>query len=149
MTEKAYALITRGKRLLVFREVEFPEAGIQVPGGTVRSGERLPDAVLREAREETGLASLTIRSYLGSRDADLSPAGGSGHLRRHFFHLELLAEASERWRHVEQDPSDGSAPIEFELFWVPFDGDLVTLLPPAGQLVWRVGDAFSNLSQES
>jgi ADP-ribose pyrophosphatase YjhB (NUDIX family) len=52
---KVFAYITQGNRLLVFRHADFPEAGLQVPAGTVRLDERPEDAVLREAFEETGV----------------------------------------------------------------------------------------------
>lgn len=52
--DKALAYITRGQELLVFRQIGAPEAGIQVPGGRVEVGEYPTDAVVREAREETG-----------------------------------------------------------------------------------------------
>ena len=53
-----YAYITRAEQLLVFKQVDFPEAGIQIPGGTIESGELPEDPVLREAFEETGLKRL-------------------------------------------------------------------------------------------
>jgi hypothetical protein len=36
---KVYAYFTRRDQLLVFRHVDFPEVGIQVPGGTVEGDE--------------------------------------------------------------------------------------------------------------
>ena len=47
--EKVYAYITSENQLLVFKHVDFPEAGIQVPGGTLDAGETPKAAVLREA----------------------------------------------------------------------------------------------------
>jgi 8-oxo-dGTP pyrophosphatase MutT (NUDIX family) len=92
-----------------------------VPSGTVEEGEAPGDAVLREAQEETGLVGLEIRSYLGSRDYDMSRFGAPGVQRWQFYHLEFRGEAPERWRHCELHPSDGSpGPIEFELSWVSF-----------------------------
>lgn len=35
---KVYAYITHEERLLVFKHVDFPEVGIQVPGGTLDAG---------------------------------------------------------------------------------------------------------------
>lgn len=58
ISRKAIAYITQGDRLLVFRQPQYPEAGIQVPGGTIEDGESADEAALREAREETGLAEL-------------------------------------------------------------------------------------------
>ena len=70
VVDKVGAYITSGSRLLVFRHVDFPEAGVQAPAGTVDPGEAPDDAVLREAQEETDLCGLTIRSYQGTRDYD-------------------------------------------------------------------------------
>lgn len=58
LVKKVYAYITRGEQLLVFNHVDFPEAGIQVPGGTLEPDELPESAVLREALKETGLEGL-------------------------------------------------------------------------------------------
>ena len=47
---KVYAYITYANRLLVFRHVDGPDAGIQVPGGTIEEGEAPDEAVMRERR---------------------------------------------------------------------------------------------------
>jgi 8-oxo-dGTP diphosphatase len=123
MKHKVYAYITHHDHLLIFRHTHFPEAGLQVPGGTVEEGELLEKAVLREAAEESSLKGLRIAAYLGSQDYDLEALGlGEGTLRRHFFHLKLDGDGPETWLSYECHPSSGSpAPIEFEFFWVPLD----------------------------
>ena len=77
--ERVATYITHGDRLLVFRHTQFPEAGIQVPGGSVEPGEDLSAAALREAREETGLPDFEIRVYLGAREYESGPVGWMGH----------------------------------------------------------------------
>ena len=66
LIEKVTAFITRstshGPDLLLFGH---PHAGIQIPAGTVEAGEAPDQAVVREAREESGLTALTLREYLG------------------------------------------------------------------------------------
>lgn len=136
--EKVIAYITYGDKLLVFSHPRYPEAGIQVPAGTVEEGESLEEAVLREAREETGLDDLEIQSYLGVREY-LSASDRPGVQRRHFFHLALCGEAPTRWRHYEKYPSDGSnEPIEFEFFWARLPDEVPELAGGQGELLHRL-----------
>lgn len=72
--DKVLAYITHGNRLLVFRHPHAPEAGIQVPAGTVEEGEDPGTAVLREAAEETGLDAGADRR---SGDDAAGAAGGA------------------------------------------------------------------------
>lgn len=69
---KVTAFVTRpsdkGHDLLLF---QHPNAGVQIPAGTVEEGETPEAAVLREAVEETGLAPLTIRRALGCAEQRL------------------------------------------------------------------------------
>lgn len=136
---KVIAYITSGDRLLVFSHPHHPEAGIQVPAGTVEDDEPLKDAVLREAEEETGLEEQELRAYLGEQLLDLLVFGLSGAQRRHSFHLVLTARAPEIWRHYEMTPSDRSpGTIKLECFWAKLpDG--------APELAGRQGDLLNEL----
>ena len=71
--EKVTAFITRerpaGRQILLF---QHPQAGVQLPAGTVDVGEGWETAVLREAHEETGLTQLTIHRYLGKIENELA-----------------------------------------------------------------------------
>lgn len=73
--QKVTTFITRptpaGEQLLLFRH---PNAGIQIPAGTVEEGEPPEAAALREAGEETGLTNLTGQTLLGAADEPL-PVG--------------------------------------------------------------------------
>ena len=53
---KVFAYITNRQWLLLFTHLNAPEAGIQVPAGTIEAGESPEEAVLREVFEETGLS---------------------------------------------------------------------------------------------
>ena len=128
---KALSYITHERRLLVFRQPDFPYQGIQVPGGSVEVGEELEAAALREAREETGLAELVVQSYLGTAAYELQVDVGDPHLR-HFFHLAYSGPVRERWEHLETKPSTAAPAVRFELWWEPLS---------SVQLAWDM-DAF-------
>ncbi len=139
MPDKVVAYITQGNKLLVFSHPLYPEAGIQVPAGTIKKGEPPDKAVIREAREETGLHELRMRSFLGVREHDLSPHGIAEVHQRYFFHLECGHETPTAWRHYENDPSDGSpAPIELEFFWVKFPDEVPELSGEQGELLHKL-----------
>ena len=126
--QKVFAYVTHGGRLLVFRHVLAPEAGIQVPAGTLREGEAPAEGALREAQEETGLLDLRLEASLGTRD--YVPPGGARVYRRHFFHLVCPHRPPERWRHDEVFPSEGApGPIPFEYFWAALPDGVPPLAP--------------------
>jgi ADP-ribose pyrophosphatase YjhB (NUDIX family) len=121
---KVVAYITRpGKmgvpELLVFDHRDYPEAGTQVPAGTVDEGESIEDALLREIEEETGLRNCRIIARLAVYDWE-HPVSHNTH-ERHVFHLAAPEETADRWSWVET--SGGQAPEEhwyvFLYRWVP------------------------------
>ncbi len=67
MTRKAFAYVTNRGRLLVFSHPNSPDAGMQVPGGTIEGNEQPVDAAMREAQEETGLTDLVLVRYVGEQ----------------------------------------------------------------------------------
>jgi 8-oxo-dGTP pyrophosphatase MutT (NUDIX family) len=126
--QKVACYITQGDRLLVFDHTQFPEAGTQIPAGTLEPGEDPAIGALREAREESGLQDLVVQSYLGTKEYDLTPFGREEIHQRHYFHLECLEKTSERWLSYEEEPSDGSpGPIEFEFYWVRYPNNVPAL----------------------
>ena len=102
---KAFAYITRGSQLLVFKQPDSPEAGIQVPAGTIEEGESPEGGVMREAWEETGLEGLKLCCFLGEQSRDMSDFDKQEIHHRYFYHL-LCEEAPEKWFHGEYSPSD-------------------------------------------
>lgn len=115
--DKVVAYVVARNRLIVFVHRDLPEAGIQVPAGTVLPGEAAEDAVLREATEETGLDGLRIAAHLGDRSFDARPFGKDEMHHRSFFHLELDGEAPETWTNAELHDGDGQ-PTWFEFSWM-------------------------------
>ena len=136
LRRKVLAYIMHGQRLLVFCHPHAPEAGIQVPAGTVKDGERPEDAVMREAVEETGLTELRLISFLGEEVRDMSSWGVEQVHHRYFYHLECGGSPPRTWRHWEGDPSDGTAgPIEFEFWWADLADGVLELSGDHGALV--------------
>lgn len=67
MIEKVAAFIIRagssGPELLVFRQ---PGGGLQLPGGSIETGETAVAAAVRETAEETGLTGLRVERIISS-----------------------------------------------------------------------------------
>jgi 8-oxo-dGTP pyrophosphatase MutT (NUDIX family) len=117
LIHKVLAYITWGDKLLVFSHPDFPEAGIQVPAGTIEPDEEPEAAALREAFEETGLTGLALVAPLGERMRDVTPFGKDELHHRYFFHLRYDEMPPQTWRHWEEFPSDGSERVAFDFFW--------------------------------
>ncbi len=118
LKRKVLAYVTHGHRLLVFRHPHFPEAGIQIPAGTVQDGESPEVAAMREACEETGLTDLELVAFLGQERRDMAEWGLAQIHDRYFYHLRCRGNPPEVWQHLETDPSDGIfESILFEFFW--------------------------------
>jgi 8-oxo-dGTP pyrophosphatase MutT (NUDIX family) len=124
--QKVYAYILADvggqKRLLVFKYVHCPEAGTQVPGGSVEPGESISTAVMREAQEETGLTHLHLIKKLGVVRRDMADFGLAEVQERHYFLLRCTDYPGDTWVAYEETPSDGTqGPKPFRFFWVERD----------------------------
>ncbi len=128
LMQKALAYITWGNTLLVFRHPDFPEAGIQVPAGTIEPGEEPEAGALREAFEETGLSGLALVAFLGEQMRDVTPFGKDELHHRYFFHLRCEGTPPQTWRHWEEFPSDGSERVAFDFFWAPLPDGVPPLI---------------------
>ena len=85
------AAIFREGRVLIVRRGRPPALGLYtLPGGGVELGETLEQAVIREVREETGLAIAPL-GLVGFREAIARDA--AGRVERHFVILPFAA----RW----------------------------------------------------
>lgn len=126
---KVVAYITRPDKngqleLLVFDHRDYPEAGTQVPAGTVHEDERIEDALHREIEEETGLRECTVVTKLAAYDWQ-HPISGNTH-ERHVYHLSAPEGTTDAWAWVE---TDGGQKPEHEgyvfLFrWIPLAADI-------------------------
>lgn len=103
------------KELLVFTHRDFPEAGIQVVGGSVEKGEAFAAALVREILEESGLTFV---------ETDLKKIGLTEYQRqdrleinhRHYF--EILSQGlPESWTHVVASDGQDNG-LLFDFFWL-------------------------------
>ena len=138
---KVLAYITRdtlgGRQLLVFRHRDFPEAGVQVPAGTVKTGEPVEAALRREVLEETGFDHFRVVTKLGV--FRYLTSAGKTH-ERHVYHLEALGALPDAWEWMETDGGE-VAELEgyvFQYGWMDLvpcpelaagQGDYLHLLP--------------------
>lgn len=118
MIEKVLAYITRVRNghveLLTFTERAHPEAGRQVPAGTVEPDEDVAAALVREVAEESGLTNVKIIRKLAEA---VFPEWGN---LRHVFHVEVLGQVPDRWIHSVRGFGEDSGK-QFEYSWVPLD----------------------------
>lgn len=134
---KAFAYITNRHRLLLFRHVYIPEAGIQVPAGTIEAGESPQEAALREAIEETGLSDLAIDCFLGEQVRDMSEFVPGEINHRYFYHLRCSGQPPDSWQHEERDPSTGPEPMPliYEFFWASLPHGIPPLVADHGRMI--------------
>jgi 8-oxo-dGTP diphosphatase len=137
LKRKVLAYITCQQKLLVFSHPYEPEAGIQVPAGTIEEGESPEQAVLREAFEETGLTGLVLDEFLGEQERDMADFGREEIHHRYFYHLRYQGEPQAVWQHAERYPSDSHEPHIFEFFWATFPDGVPELIADHGlKLPW-------------
>lgn len=121
LEQKVLAYICRFNQglwqLLVFdHDKTFPDAGVQIPGGTVEKGEALQVALEREIFEESGLQNLMIVSQIDQYDFQ-NPATGKTQ-QRHVFLALAPNEERDQWTHHVKGSGEDSTLI-FHFRWMP------------------------------
>ena len=116
--DKVACYVVRDGTLLVFRHRDHPDAGVQVPAGTVEPGEDPADAAIRELREETGRDAFALVRELGRDERLFDESGRHERHSRRFFEFATLAPLPDRW----SNRAEGA--YWFEFFWTALTEDL-------------------------
>ncbi|HYJ13238.1 MAG TPA: NUDIX domain-containing protein [Thermomicrobiales bacterium] len=134
---KAFAIITRDdgdqRDVLLLIHPDHPEAGLQLPAGTLHPGEGIVEGATREACEETGLTHLGFEGILGEATFDARLWGRPELHHRTFVHFSCRQQTPPVWEHWEEDPDNlPGERIRFELRWFQVDAWLPPLLGDHG-----------------
>lgn len=108
---KVLAYITReqesNSEILVFKHKDYPNAGWQVPGGTIESDELIIDALYREIEEETGIPREDLELKGKVNKTNHYPEHSDTIHERTIFQLSYTGNHSKEWEHcVEGDGKD-------------------------------------------
>lgn len=102
------AVVFRGSTALIIKRGKAPFIGQwSIPGGGLRTGERLEDAVVREVREETGV-EIRLLGLIGVFEALPTMRDGAGYLRH-----TLMIDYAAEWAGGEPVAGDDAAAAEF------------------------------------
>ena len=97
-------LIRKGDEYLLIKRTSEPDKGLwSVPGGMVEVGEKVEDAAVREAKEETGLEVELVKD-LGVVDKIVRDDVGK--VKYHFIIIDYLAEPVAGEMHHHDDALD-------------------------------------------
>lgn len=122
---KVLCHIVRDGHLLVFRHRDYPEAGLQVPAGTLLEGESPARGAIRETTEETGRTGFRIGRARGTYEYEFRNMfeGVERHElhMRHVFSLIPPDGLPDRWSHLAEE---GNGDFWFDFSWVPLTTDL-------------------------
>jgi 8-oxo-dGTP pyrophosphatase MutT (NUDIX family) len=121
-TKKAYGYVTRVKddktQVLVFRHKGIPQAGIQIPKGTVKvkEDEDTYNAVIREIKEETGIRGFEVEKLI----AEDYWQNDDGAIHNRYFYKIVCNEIADEWEHNPTGGGEESGLI-FQFFWISSD----------------------------
>ncbi|GGP08262.1 NUDIX hydrolase [Oceanobacillus neutriphilus] len=123
--KKVYGYLTRLKdnkiQVLVFQHPNL-EAGMQIPKGTVETGEEIDFAIIREMQEETGLQKFKVEKLI----AEYFWKNDDGVIHNRFFYRINVTEALDEWKYQPTGGGEESG-LTFRYFWIssPHEAELV------------------------
>lgn len=101
---KVLAYITKGegkhRKLLVYEQLDEPEAGWQVPGGTIERNELLLDALYREIEEESGIVRDELILEGKVKASKFFPEDKNVIYERTIFHFDYVGEPRNEWEYI-------------------------------------------------
>ncbi|TDL32011.1 NUDIX domain-containing protein [Jeotgalibacillus sp. S-D1] len=121
--KKAYGYVTRvrngKKQVLAFRHKGIPEAGFQIPKGTVKEDEEPYSAVSREIKEETGINRFEVKKMI----AEDFWRNDDGVIHHRYFYKIVCDEMTDEWEH---NPTGGGEEqgLTFQFFWLSSDEEV-------------------------
>lgn len=121
------------ERVLVFDQANSPEAGTQVPAGTIEPSERAGAAIVRELREETGITTPVEPIPFAVNVFDMAEFKDEVHVRHWYVARNDGAFPEEGWSHTER-PGGGKPDIECSFYWKPV-AECYDLIAGHGQLL--------------
>lgn len=131
----AYIIRNDNTQLLVFWHKHYPEAGLQVPAGTVEDGEEPLAALFREVDEESGLSQLTLIRHLATEP--FYAEAKAEWQERNVFHLQAPDNLPESWLHIVK-AGDEDEGLHFEFSWSSLSEAKATLSGGQGHWLDRI-----------
>ena len=124
LKRKVLAYITKGedaeREILVFEQKDNPNAGLQVPGGTIEEGELLIDALYREIEEETGINREDLELKRKINTSNYFPQHKNVIYERNIFHLTFIGKEQAGWDHRVYGGGNDDGLI-FSHRWIPIN----------------------------
>ena len=120
---KVLAYITKDEhaeqKILVFEHKDHPEAGLQVPGGTIEDDELLIDALYREIEEETGIRREQLQLNGKVNKNNYFPENRKDVIHeRNIFHLTFTGGDENEWDTCVNSNGKDNGMI-FHCRWIP------------------------------
>lgn len=139
----------RDGHILLFRH---PEAGVQLPKGTIENGEAPDVAVLRELAEESGICSTATPQLVSTVAFIRKPSGEQSdepleHQTWHLYLIEGAASLPTAWDHVAVGSAveDG---LTFSYFWHPLSVSFESAFPLADPVFANVTDRVAHFIEQ-